>query len=53
MNSQVCPREMEIKLVCPCPKTACENHSRCCLCIAAHRKSDKPTYCMARLVDKK
>lgn len=53
MEDKSCPREAEIKLVCPCPKVNCGNHGRCCTCVAAHRKSGKPTYCMATLIDRK
>lgn len=49
MASQTCPRQEQNKAACPCVKTSCENHGRCCLCVAAHRRSGKPVSCMAAL----
>jgi hypothetical protein len=53
MTSQACPRSGQNKLACSCPKTTCENHGKCCLCIAAHRGYGTPVNCMAALVAKK
>jgi hypothetical protein len=38
---------------CPCPKTNCANHGKCCLCIRAHRANGKPVSCMTLLLEKK
>ncbi len=53
MASQTCPRLPENEAVCPCVNTGCENHGRCCLCIAAHRRIGKPVSCMAAMPPKK
>jgi len=31
---------------CPCPKTTCENHKKCCECIIKHRETDSLPFCM-------
>ena len=30
---------------CPCPKTECENHSKCCDCVAGHLDKDLLPFC--------
>lgn len=30
---------------CTCPKVQCENHSKCCACVAKHRKENRPPNC--------
>lgn len=52
MNQKVCPNQPESLLSCPCPKTECVNHAKCCQCIDNHRRINKPTSCMAELVKK-
>jgi hypothetical protein len=31
---------------CPCPKTACERHGKCCACVINHRDTDSVPYCL-------
>jgi len=35
---------------CPCPKTTCENHSKCCDCVANHRAKESLTFCMKKIL---
>ncbi|MCL2634527.1 MAG: GNAT family N-acetyltransferase [Oscillospiraceae bacterium] len=32
--------------VCPCPKTDCPNHSKCCSCVIKHRESGNLPFCL-------
>lgn len=38
---------------CPCPKTDCERHGKCCECINHHRKKNGLVYCMKQIVKDK
>ena len=31
---------------CACPKTTCQNHSKCCDCVIKHRETDSLPYCL-------
>jgi hypothetical protein len=31
---------------CPCPKTTCQNHGRCCVCIVKHKETDSLPFCL-------
>ena len=35
---------------CPCPKTTCDNHSKCCDCVANHRAKESLTFCMKKIL---
>lgn len=37
---------MKCKKDCPCPKTECANHGKCCACVENHLKKDGLTHCM-------
>ena len=37
-----CERVVE----CACPKTACENHKKCCACVIKHRDTDSLPFCL-------
>ncbi len=49
MNQKVCSNERE----CSCPNTACENHGRCCDCVAKHRAHGNLPMCLAQMMAKK
>ncbi len=36
----------ENKQKCPCPKTTCANHGKCCDCIVNHRSIDSLPFCL-------
>jgi len=31
---------------CPCPRTECENHRVCCVCVIKHKDTDSLPFCM-------
>jgi hypothetical protein len=31
---------------CPCPKTTCTNHKKCCACIIKHKETDSLPFCL-------
>ena len=31
---------------CPCPKTKCSNHGKCCDCVLKHKNTDSLPYCL-------
>jgi len=37
-----CDNEFE----CPCPKTACANHGKCCACVVNHKNTDSLPFCL-------
>ena len=37
-----CPNAKE----CACPKTACQNHGKCCDCVVKHRETDSLPFCL-------
>ncbi len=37
-----CPNVKE----CPCPKTECVNHGRCCDCVTKHKLTDSLPLCL-------
>ncbi len=34
------------KRECPCPKTTCANHGKCCACVVKHRTTDSLPFCL-------
>ncbi|SCY92513.1 hypothetical protein [Alkaliphilus peptidifermentans] len=38
---------------CPCPKTKCERHGKCCECIKHHRDIKTLVYCMRQIANSK
>jgi hypothetical protein len=41
-NKKKCPNVP----VCPCPKTDCPNHSKCCSCVVKHREGGNLPFCL-------
>jgi hypothetical protein len=31
---------------CPCPKTTCPNHKKCCECVPKHKDTDSLPFCL-------
>lgn len=31
---------------CPCPKTTCSHHKKCCACVVKHRETDSLPFCL-------
>ncbi len=44
--NDTCPMRDRNRTQCPCTNTECDNHGRCCDCIAAHRLYKSPPACM-------
>jgi len=34
------------KKQCPCPKTTCTSHGKCCDCVVKHRTTDSLPFCL-------
>jgi hypothetical protein len=34
---------------CPCPKSECPNHSKCCSCVAKHREAGNLPFCLREI----
>ncbi|MCL2522667.1 MAG: hypothetical protein FWE36_07420 [Erysipelotrichales bacterium] len=37
---------MQCKVNCSCPRTACENHGKCCVCLKKHKNTDSLPFCL-------
>lgn len=33
---------------CPCPSKTCQNHGKCCACVAHHRQRDNLPVCLRK-----
>jgi len=44
-----CPNAPE----CPCPKTECPNHSKCCSCVVKHRDGGNLPFCLRFITEEK
>ena len=41
LESFNCPNVVE----CPCPRTTCPNHKKCCVCVVKHNETDSLPFC--------
>jgi len=38
---------------CPCPKTECDNHAKCCVCVAKHAEQGNLPSCLRPTTEEK